>query len=133
VTALSRFVLRRPGQRAFVAMVDLRQEYLPQWWYSAQAELGTDVVVDSSAKGARNEMIFEHLAPSCYLREPFPDSLEQSASASRASDVPAEDMHRAVLRIYRVYAEICETKERIVASSPRKLDHEEADGMSAGG
>jgi hypothetical protein len=71
--------------------------------------------------------------------------LEQSASASQAFDeqaldeMPAEDMHRAVLNISRVYAEICETAERSVASPPRELDHGKAadgkiaDGMSAGG
>jgi hypothetical protein len=90
-------------------------------------------------------MIFERIAPSCYLREPFSVLLEQSASVSQAPDeVPAEDMHRAVFKISQVYAEICETAERIVASSPRELGHgqeaysqeadgQEADGMSAGG
>ena len=139
-TQVTRFVALRayvdPASVSFVAMADLHQEYFPQLWYYAEAELGIDAsVFDSSAECARNEMIFEHLAPSCYLREPFLDSLEQSASASRALDeMPAEDMHRAVLKISRVYAEICETEERIVARSPRELDHDkEADGMSAGG
>jgi hypothetical protein len=53
--------------------------------------------------------------------------------------MPAEDMHRAVLKISRIYAEIGETEERIVASRPRELDHDKEadgkipDGMSAGG
>ena len=115
-------------------------------WYSAVVDLGTErLLVESSAKRLRNEMIFEHVVPSCYLREPFTDSLGQSASAGRAwDDMPAEDMHRAVLKIYRVCTEIGETEERIVASSPRDLDHDKeadgkrvdgkvADGMSAGG
>jgi predicted ArsR family transcriptional regulator len=66
--------------------------------------------------------------------------LEQSASASQALDeMPAEDMHCAVLNISRACAEICEMAERIVASSARELDHgkradgKKADGMSAGG
>jgi hypothetical protein len=102
-------------------------------------------LVDSSANRPRNEMIFEQVAPSCYLCSPFSVLLEQSASASQdlyeqdlyeqaLDEMPAEDMHRAVLNISRVYAEICETAERIVASAPRELDHgKAADGMSAGG
>ena len=44
----------------------------------------------------------------------------------------AEDMHRAVLKISRAYAEICETEERIVARSPRELDHgKAADGKKS--
>jgi hypothetical protein len=129
----------------FTMPVD-RQEYLPRLRRSAGAVSGTDAtLVDSSANRPRNEMIFEHFAPSCYLCSPFSVLLEQSASASQAlyeqdlyeqalDEIPAEDMHRAVLKISRVYAEICETAERIVASSPRELDHgKAADGMSAGG
>ena len=85
-------------------------------------------------------MVFEHFAPSCYLCSPFSVLLEQSVSASQTLDeIPAEDMHRAVLNISRVYAEIYGTAERIVASAPRELDHgkaadgKTADGMSAGG
>lgn len=124
-----------------LAMLVDRQEYLPRLRCSAGAASGTDVtLVDSSANRPRNEMIFEHFAPSCYLCGPFSVLLEQSASASQAlyeqalDRLPAEDMHRAVLKISRVYAEICETAERSVASPPRELDHgKAADGMSAGG
>jgi len=96
------------------AMLADRQEYFPRPRRSAGPWAGTDAdVVDSSANGPRNEMIFEHLAPSCYLCGPSSSLLRQSASASRALDkLPAEDMHRAVLNISRVYAEICETAER---------------------
>jgi hypothetical protein len=113
-----------------------RQEYLPRLRRPAGAASVTDAtVIDSSANRPRNEMIFEHFAPSCYLCGPFSVLLEQSASASQTlNEIPAEDMHRAVLKISRVYIEICETAERIVASAPRELDHgKTADGMSAGG
>lgn len=123
-----------------------RQEYLPRLRGFAEAGTGTDAaIVDSSADCPRNEMIFEHLAPSCYPFGPFLVSLEQGASASQSLDeLPAEDMHRAVLSISEVYAEICETAERLVASSPRQLGHGKkaqaqrayskiANGMSAGG
>jgi hypothetical protein len=116
------------------------------WGAPQGAASETDAtLVDSSANRPRNEMIFEHVAPSCYLCGPFSVLLEQSASASQdvyeqdlyeqaLDEMPAEDMHRAVLNISRVYAEICETAERIVASAPRELDHgKAADGMSAGG
>jgi hypothetical protein len=124
----------------FATLVD-RQEYLPRLRRSAGAASGTDATLfDSSANRPRNEMIFEHFAPSCYLCSPSSVLLEQSASASQAfyeqalNKMPAEDMHRAVLNISRVYAEICETAERSVASPPRELDHgKAADGMSAGG
>jgi hypothetical protein len=119
----------------FAMLVD-RQEYLPRSRRAAGEASGTDAaLLDSSADCPRNEMIFEHLAPSCYPCGPFSVLLEQSASASQTLDeMPAEDMHRAVSKISRVYAEICETAERIVASAPRKLDHgKAADGMSAGG
>jgi hypothetical protein len=119
----------------FTMPVD-RQEYLPRLRRSAGAVSGTDAtLVDSSANRPRNEMIFEHFAPSCYLCSPFSVLLEQSASASQTLDeVPAEDMRRAVLNISRVYAEIYGTAERIVASAPRELGHgKTADGMSAGG
>jgi hypothetical protein len=129
----------------FAMPVD-RQEYFPRLRRSAGAASGTDAtLVDSSANRPRNEMIFEHFAPSCYLCSPFSVLLEQSASASQdlyeqdlyeqaLDEMPAEDMHRAVLNISRVYAEICETAERIFASAPRELDHgKAADGMSAGG
>lgn len=114
--------------------VDRRQEYLPR----SPQELGGEpkpALVDSSANFLRNEMVFERIAPSCYLRGPFSVLLEQSASAGWALDeMPAEDMHRAVSKISQVDAEICETVERIVARSPRALGHgQEADGMSAGG
>ena len=125
------------SSRAFFAtIVHLYQEYLPQLWYSAVVDLGTErLLVESSAKRLRNEMIFEHVVPSCYLREPFTDSLGQSASAGRAwDDMPAEDMHRAILKISEVHAEICEMAKRIVASPPRNSRHDKkADGMSAGG
>jgi hypothetical protein len=64
-----------------------------------------------------------------------PGPAEQSASIGQALDeMPAEDMHLAVSNISLFYAEICGTAERIVASSPRELDHgKKADGMSAGG
>jgi len=132
----------------FATLAD-RQEYLPRLCGSAAA--GTDAdVVDSSAERPRNEMIFEHLVPSCYLCGPSSILLGQSASTSRAPDeLPAEDMHRAVLKISRVYTEICETAERIVARSPRQSGHgiracgnraygkqaygKQAYGMSAGG
>jgi hypothetical protein len=123
-----------------------RQEYVPRLRRSAGAASGTDAaLVDSSADRPRNEMMFEHVAPSCYLCSPFSVLLAQSASASQdlyeqdlyeqaLDEMPAEDMHRAVLNISRVYAEICGTAERIVASTPRELDHgKAADGMSAGG
>jgi hypothetical protein len=139
-----------------LAMLADRQEYLPRLWHFAAAGSGTDAnVVASSADCPRSEMVFERLAPSCYLSQPFSILLEQRASASQDLDeLPAEDMLRAVLDISEVYAEICETAERIVASSPRELDHgkkaqvkntqvkkaqvkkadgKRADGMSAGG
>ena len=129
----------------FTMPVD-RQEYLPRLRRSAGGASGVDAtLVDSSANRPRSEMIFEHLAPSCYRCSPFSVLLEQSASASQAlyeqdlyeqalDEMPAEDMHRAVLKITRVYAEICETAERSVANPPRELDHgKAADGMSAGG
>ena len=124
-----------------LAMLVDRQEYLPRLRRSAGAVSGTDAtLVDSSANRPRNEMVFEHFAPSCYLCSQFSVLLEQSASAGETLDeMPAEDMHRAVLNISRVYTEICETAERIVASAPREFDHgkaadgKTADGMSAGG
>lgn len=80
--------------------------------------------VNGSTNGPRNEMIFERVGPSCYLRGPFSVLLEQSASAGRSLDeTPAEHMHRAVSRISQVHVEICETAERIVASPPRELGH----------
>ena len=117
-------------------MLAVLQEYFPQLQYFSGAGFGTDAALTaSSADCPRNEMIFERVVPSCYRRGVSSVMLEQSASASQALDeMPAEDMHRAVLKISRVHAEICETAERIVASSPRELDHDkEADGMSAGG
>lgn len=100
-------------------------------------------------------MIFEYLAPSCYLCGPSSVLLEQSASAGWSQDeLPAEDRHRAGLDISEVDAEICETAERIFASPPRERGHGKkaqakraqakraygkiadgkiADGMSAGG
>jgi hypothetical protein len=128
-----------------------RQEYLPRLRHFAAAGFGTDAaIVDSSADRSRSEMIFEHGPPACYLCGPFSILLEQGASASQTLDeVPAEDMHRTVLKISRVYVESCETTERIVASSPREVGHgkkaetkkaqakkaygKKADGMSAGG
>lgn len=113
-----------------------RQEYLPGLRPSVAPGFGTDgVVVDSSANCSRNEMVFERPGPSCYPWRPFPALAEQGVSASQArTKMPAEDMHRAVSRISRVYAEICETAERIVASAPRELGHgQQANGMSAGG
>ena len=93
------------------------------------------MATESSADRARNEMTFERVAPPCYLHKLFPALPEQSASASEApDDMPAEDMHRAVLKISEVHAEICETAKRIVASPPRNSRHDKkADGMSAGG
>lgn len=80
--------------------------------------------VNGSTNGPRNEMIFERVGPSCYLRGPFSVLLEQSASAGRSLDeTPAEHMNRAVSRISQVHVEICETAERIVASPPRELGH----------
>ena len=121
----------------FAMLVDRReQEYLPWLRPSAGRAAGTDAVpVDCSANCPRNEMAFERVGRSCYLRRPFSVLLEQSASASRSlNEMPAEDMHRAVSKISQVYVEICETAERIVASPPRELGHgQEADGMSAGG
>ena len=129
-----------------LAMLVDRQEYFPRLRRSAEAASGTDAtLVDSSANRPRNEMIFEHVAPSCYLYSPISVLLELSASASQdlheqdlyeqaLDEIPAEDMHRAVLKISRICAEICETVEPIVASPPRELDHgKAADGMSAGG
>jgi hypothetical protein len=124
-----------PAGLPVARLVD-RQEYLPRLRRSAGTASGTDAsLVDSSDNRPRNEMMFEHLVPSCYLCGPFSVLLEQRASASQALDrLPAEDMHRAVLKISRVYAEICETTERSVANPPRELDHgKAADGMSAGG
>jgi hypothetical protein len=132
--------------RAFVdaaglpfAMPADRQEYLPQLWCPAASGTKADVAA-SSADCPLGEMIFEHLAPSCYLCGPSSILLEQSASSSGALDeLPAGDMHRAVLNISEVYAEICETAERIVACSPREWGHgkraygKRAYGMSAGG
>jgi hypothetical protein len=149
--------------RAFVDRVDLalampadREEYLPQLQHFTRAGFGTDAALtDSSADCPRSEMIFEHLAPPCYPCGPSSVLLEQSASAGWSLDeLPAEDMHRAVLNISEVYAEICETAERIFASPPRQRGHGKkaqakraqakraqakraygkiADGMSAGG
>ena len=115
---------------------DRRQEYLPRLRLSVAPGFGTDgAVIDSSANCSRNEMIFERVGPSCYLWRPFSALAEQGVSASQAPDeMPAEDMRRAVSKISRVYAEICETAERIVASAPRELGHgQQANGMSAGG
>jgi hypothetical protein len=127
------------------------QEYLPQLQYFSGAGFGTNAALTaSSAVCPRNEMIFEHLAPSCYLCGPSSVLLERSASTSRSLDeLPAGDMYRAVLDISEVYAEICETAERIAASPPREWGHGKkaqakkarakrgygkiADGMSAGG
>lgn len=120
----------------FAMLVDRQQEYLPRLRRSAGRAAGTDaVLVDCSANCPRNEMAFERVGRSCYLRGPSSVLLEQSASAGRSLDeMPAEDMHRAVSKISQVYVEICETAERIVASPPRELGHgPEADGMSAGG
>jgi hypothetical protein len=105
---------------------------------------GTDAtLVDSSANRPRGEMIFEHFAPSCYLCGPFSVLLEQSASADQALyeqalyeqalyeqalyeqalyEIPVEDMHRPVLKISRVYAEICEMAQRSVASPPQPME-----------
>jgi nicotinamidase-related amidase len=50
------------------------------------------------------------------------------ASASDAfGEMPADEVHRAVSKISGVYAETCETAERIAATTPRRH------GMSAGG
>jgi hypothetical protein len=69
-------------------------------------------------------MMFERATPSCYRCAPFSASAEQSASACQApGEMPAEDMHRALSNISLTYAEISETAERIVASSPRELGH----------
>ena len=125
MTSLVRF-------RAFVnvaglpfAMLADRQEYLPRLQHFTGAGFGTDAALtDSSADCPRNEMIFEHLAPSCYLCGPSSVLLERSASASRSRDeLPAGDMYRAVLDISELYVESCETAERIVASPPREWGH----------
>jgi hypothetical protein len=106
-------------------LIARRQEYLPWLRRSVASGPGTDAAaIDSSAIRRRYEMIFERVGPSCYLSVPFAASAEQSASASRSADeLPAEDMHRAVSNISQVHDEICETAERIVASSPRELRH----------
>lgn len=112
------------------------QEYLPRSRLSVAPGFGTDgAVIDSFANCSRNEMIFERVGPSCYLWRPFSALAEQGVSAGQAVDeMPAEDMHRTVSKISRVYAEICGTAERIVASSTRELGHgQQANGMSAGG
>jgi hypothetical protein len=130
-----------PRSRRLTSSANRHQEYLPQLWYYVGAEYRTNATnVESSAHYPRNEMIFERVAPSCYLHNLFPVLLEQSASVSEAPDeMPAEDMHRAVLKISEVHTEICETAKRIVACPPRnsrhdkKADGKRADGMSAGG
>lgn len=128
------------ASRLSAIWADRRQEYLPRLRLSVAPGFGTDFgtdggVIDSSANCSRNEMIFERVGPSCYLWQPFPALAEQGVSASQVPDeMPAEDMHRAVSKISRVYAEICETAESIVASAPRELGHgQQANGMSAGG
>jgi hypothetical protein len=133
VVALRAFVDR--SSMPFGMMVDRRQEYLPHLRRCAEARFGIDTGIDSSAQCARNEMMFERVAPSCYLREPFSVLLEQGAPASEAlGEMPAKDMHRAVPRISQVDAEICETAEHTDAGSSRKLGHgNKADGNKAGG
>lgn len=140
IVALPAFANRVSLTRAMSAYP--HQEYFPPPHDVAGAKSGTDGMdTESSVNRARDEMIFERVVPSCYLRGLSSVLLEQSASASRPLDeMPAEDMHRAVfLKISQVYPEICGAAERMVASSPRELDHDKeadsniADGMSAGG
>jgi hypothetical protein len=109
----------------FAMLIDRKREYFPRLRPCAGGAAGTDGVrVNGSTNGPRNEMIFERVGPSCYLRGPFSVLLEQSASAGRSLDeTPAEHMHRAVSRISQVHVEICGTAERIVASPPRELGH----------
>lgn len=125
VTSLIRLhAFMNPAGLRFAMLAD-RQEYLRRLWRPARIGPGSDAdVVAPSADRPRKEMIFEPLAPSCYLCGRSSILLEQSTSTGRALDeLPAEDMHRAVLKISRVYAEVCETVLRIVARSPRQLGH----------
>jgi nicotinamidase-related amidase len=103
----------------------------------------------------RNEMVFERGSPSCYSCEPFCALVSQSrgesaclstlidafhrsrkvtylcdASASHAlEDIPAEQIHRAVLKISGLYGEVHETADWIASTLPRKLGN----GKNAGG
>ena len=120
---------------ARIVVTGAPQNFLPELHEGVTIDRGTEANVDeSSADGARNEIIFERVIPSCYLGGAFPALLERSSIACLApNEKPAEDMHRAILKISQILAEICEAK-RINASTPRGLDHDiAADGMSAGG
>lgn len=94
----------------------------------------------------RDELIFERSSPSCYSSELFTALVNRShggscwrdfremyrcnASANHALDeMPAGDVHRAVSKIFGIYAEVFETDDWIEQTLPRNLGY----GKNAGG